>query len=481
MFVFPVAAEKVITLSSPENAPLRVTILDPTWKVGSWIWTTETHDQQLCRLWRKFEIPPNAVVIKARLRIAVDNSYQLFLDGNELGRGSFWRDLMEYDLTALSLKPGTHVIAVEAFNDFDAAGVLAGLQLELANGKMIEVASDSSWRIVPLNESGWEKKTQASGDWPPAKIIQPFGGGLWNKTPYLFKATQLQPPVVRFWQTGWFSVTLILFCVAALVICVQLLGKLALHAQSNQVIGRERARIARDLHDDLTSGLTQLVLLGEIARSELPAESPSSQQVSRVCEKARSLSRSLNEIIWVVNSQRDTVQDFASYICKYAETYLQSTAIRCRFDLAGEISNLSCDLGMRRNLFLAVKEALHNVVRHSEATEVTVRIHRQGVAILVVIEDDGKGFLPAEADRSRNGLSNLMKRAADAGGTCKINSQPGKGCRVEFMVPLARPVSGRFQHGFRIMRGKQSFTNKVQSPTSPAASASGNRSSNLVL
>jgi signal transduction histidine kinase len=102
--------------------------------------------------------------------------------------------------------------------------------------------------------------------------------------------------------------------------------------------------------------------------------------------------------------------------------------------------DLSCDMGVRRNLYLAVKEALNNAARHSEATELVLSIYRQGQNIVVVIEDNGEGFEPALADRERNGLSNMKQRAAEAGGACSIASQPGAGCRVEFVVPLTRPA-----------------------------------------
>jgi signal transduction histidine kinase len=158
--------------------------------------------------------------------------------------------------------------------------------------------------------------------------------------------------------------------------------------------------------------------------------------VDKLCEKARSLSRSMNEIIWGVNSQRDTLHAVASYICKYAETFLQTTSIRCRFDIEEEMSDLPCDMGMRRNLFLAVKEALNNAVQHSKATELVLSIHRQGQSVVVVMEDNGEGFDPALADQERNGLSSMRQRAAEAGGVCHVISQPGAGCRVEFVVPL---------------------------------------------
>ena len=156
---YPVSApaESGAVTAAASAAPV-MSPLNPKYDVGAWIWAAETHDQQLCRLWRAFEIPPAAKVVSARLRITADNSYSLFLDGRELGRGGDWKDLTEYDLTLL-LEPGLHTLAVEAFNTFQEAGVLAGLRVELADGRTIEIASDKSWKVVPNTESRWEKRT----------------------------------------------------------------------------------------------------------------------------------------------------------------------------------------------------------------------------------------------------------------------------------------------------------------------------------
>jgi hypothetical protein len=129
------------TIQSQANTNSNEIKLDSKYGVGAWIWAEETHDQQLCRFWRVFEIPAGAQVVDARLRIAVDDSYNLFLDGREIGRGSGWHQLTEYDITLL-LKPGLHTVAVEAFNTIKQAGVLAGLQIGLADGRTIEIASD---------------------------------------------------------------------------------------------------------------------------------------------------------------------------------------------------------------------------------------------------------------------------------------------------------------------------------------------------
>src|SRR5437660_2903486 len=84
--------------------------------VGSWIWDAQTFDQQTCRFWRAFEVPAGTAVKQARLRVTADNSFILWIDGRELGRGGEWRTLSEYDVRSV-LGPGTHVLAVEAFND----------------------------------------------------------------------------------------------------------------------------------------------------------------------------------------------------------------------------------------------------------------------------------------------------------------------------------------------------------------------------
>jgi signal transduction histidine kinase len=368
-----------------------------------------------------------------------DNTYRLFLDGREIGRGSDWRIMTEYDLTLL-LRPGTHVLGVLAFNDFFIAGVVLGLRVRLADGRVIEIGSDENWRVVPPDVgAGWVERARAPASWPDATVLGAYGTGYWGTKFKVERFPLLRPPSISFWRTGWFQLTLACLCVVFLGACLYLAGKLMMQTQSQQVVQRERARIARDLHDNLSAELTRLVLLGETTQSELPSESGIRQHLSQICERTRGLLRAMNETIWVVNSQRDTLRDFASYVCKYAETFLQSTPMRCRFDVEPDLPATPCDVGVRRNLFLAVKEALNNALRHSGASEVFVRIHREGPGVVVCIEDDGRGFDPASADRERNGLQNMIQRAAEAGGACSVTSIPGAGCRVQFKVPLAGP------------------------------------------
>ncbi|HEY4415499.1 MAG TPA: sensor histidine kinase [Verrucomicrobiae bacterium] len=411
--------------------------------VGWWIWASETGDLQTCRFWKSFVIPETASVRSAILRITADNSYRVFLDGQDLGHGADWTSLTAYDLSLLLKKSGQHVLAVEAANDFGPAGVILGLNIQLNNGELITVGSDESWRVVPNDERDWTTREYAYLSWPKAKIVGAAGASPWKVLSWdwgtlIYNAPKLQPLVMPFWQKLWFQVSIFSFLLISIAIGIYLTGRLILNSKEHSVIQRERARIARDLHDSLSAGLTQLVVYGESTKNDLRAYPEVQPDLDEICLKARSLLDSLKETIWIVNSQRDSLRDLIMHLCDYTEMFLKPTGIRCRFDLAADLPTLPCDVGIRRNLMLAVKEALCNVIKYSEAQELQLRIHWDDHKIVVRVEDDGKGFDPAKASKERDGLHNMEQRAKDAGGRCSVVSAPGAGCQVEISVPLRR-------------------------------------------
>ncbi len=335
------------------------------------------------------------------------------------------------------------MLAVEAENDFAAAGVILGLNIQLKNGQSIIVGSDASWRVVPDNERDWETKLNASPSWPKAKIVGaagviPWKVASWDWGTIVFNAPKLQQVVVPFWQQLWFEAILFSFLVISVAIGLYLAGRLVLNSKERSVIRRERARIARDLHDSLSAGLTQLVVCGESAKSDLRSPREIQPGLDEICLKARGLLDSLKETIWIVNSQRDSLRDLIMHLCDYTETFIKPTTIRCRFDVASDLPTLPCDVGIRRNLMLVVKEALCNAVKYSGASELHLRIHWDDHEIIVRVEDNGKGFDPTKVNKETNGLINMEQRAKDAGGRCQVVSRPNAGCQVEINVPLRR-------------------------------------------
>lgn len=431
------------------RAPVPATIAKPTADsekvsaelgIGRWIWTTNFTDKQTCRLWRAFTIPATNTVRKANLRLTADNLYRLYLDGREIGQGGNWKSLTDYDVTWL-LNPGTHLLAVEALNDGLEGGLILGLKIEYGEGgKMQQVLSDKSWYVVPNDARRWLRRKYPDPHWPHVQEVGVVGQSPWWLHPLNIVAPPpLRPEILYFWQTGWFLITVLTVAAIALALSVRLTAKLAVQTRAQKLLERERALIARDIHDDLGAGLTQLVLQGEVAQTEFPEGSAARVRLDQLSEKARAVSHSLEEVLWAVNSKRDTLRDFTSYLCRYAQSFLNSTPIRCRLDVQLEMPTSAFDLPVRRSLFLAVKEALNNAAKHSGATELFLRIYREDDRVAVVVEDNGRGFDPTLTSEG-NGLANMQQRLAEMGGECNFTTAPGAGCRVEFKMPLAHPL-----------------------------------------
>ncbi|BCX47341.1 hypothetical protein HAHE_12490 [Haloferula helveola] len=424
-----------------------VTSAKQAWEVGPWIWSPETYDKQTCRLWRSFVIPADAEVEHARIRISVDNGYRLMLDGREIGSGSDWRSVTEYEL-GRQLKPGRHVVAVEGFNDNREAGMQFGLRVDLSNGEDIEVLSDTDWRIAPATVNGWESIREAPPGWGHAIEVSsdlPRSDQWLKRVPTMLVKVNVAPPVdIRFWQYGWFQALLWCAVAFAVFLCLRLMARISLHTNAQELLNRERDRIARDIHDELGARLTELALEGEVIQTELPTDSLARPRLEALCEKARAVSGAMDEVVWMVNSRRDTLRDFANYACKQTQRFLEALELRCRLDVDGDLPDVPLDLPLRRSLLLGVKEAVNNAAKYSGASELFLRIHVRGPILSVVIEDDGKGFETESADPLRNGLRNMRERMEEVGGVCRIDSRPGEGCRVEFEVPIPKAgVRGR--------------------------------------
>jgi signal transduction histidine kinase len=182
--------------------------------------------------------------------------------------------------------------------------------------------------------------------------------------------------------------------------------------------------------------------------------------LDKICEEARGVLSTMDEILWAVNPKRDTFGDFASYVCDYTQAFLKPTPIHCLFDVAPAMSATVLDLPLRRALLMVIKETLNNAVKYSEAAELRLQISRQGQNLVVAVTDNGKGFDLTKTKQNRNGLANMAQRMREVAGTCAINSEPGRGCRTEFVVPLQQ---GRW-HLWRWLGGRDRFRRRTSGP-----------------
>jgi signal transduction histidine kinase len=197
----------------------------------------------------------------------------------------------------------------------------------------------------------------------------------------------------------------------------------------------ERSRIARDLHDDLGSSLTEIGVLASSAQ-RLPADTNNYPSLFRtIAGKARSLIAALDVIVWAVDPEDNSLQSVADYLSGFVREYLSRSDIACRFKVPVSFPEVMLNGQVRHDLLLAVKETLNNIVRHSEATEVGFGMSMGGGELEILITDNGKGFEAATV-RDGHGLKNLVARLETIGGIYSVESRVGAGTTVRVHLPL---------------------------------------------
>jgi signal transduction histidine kinase len=198
----------------------------------------------------------------------------------------------------------------------------------------------------------------------------------------------------------------------------------------------ERARIAKDIHDDVGSSLTFITLLGERCREDIAKPRELAIHTDKIVTYARGTVQALDEIVWAINPQNDTLDALVGYLNQYASQFFESTNVRCRLDVPETLSSLVLPAEVRHDLFLVVKEALNNVLKHAQASEVSVAITESAGVLEVAIEDNGRGFDAATSAGSGpgDGLNNMRKRMAKIGGGFFLASLLGQGTKLRLTV-----------------------------------------------
>lgn len=247
---------------------------------------------------------------------------------------------------------------------------------------------------------------------------------IWNTAP-----TKLEIVIkIPFWQSLWFRFLLLLLLlgIAYYFSTLYLDYKIRhekLKLEKEQAVDQERARISSDMHDDLGSGLSTIRLLSEIAKRKIQDPSQT-KEIERISESAGELVDKMSEIIWAMNSSNDSLENLIAYMRSFAAEFLEHAHISHQFYIPESIPNIKLSGGTRRNIYLAVKESLHNVVKHAHATEVVIEIKMQK-HMTILIKDNGKGFDMEKVRLFGNGLKNIQKRMQAVGGEADITSQNG--------------------------------------------------------
>jgi signal transduction histidine kinase len=186
--------------------------------------------------------------------------------------------------------------------------------------------------------------------------------------------------------------------------------------------------------------------LSDSARSDPGAPAQTESSLDRIAATARDLTRAMDEIVWAVNPKHDQLNSLVNYLGKFAQDFLSAGDIAYRLEVPPQLPPWPLGSQVRHNLFLAFKEALHNVVKHAAAKEVRVVLKVEAGSFLLAVVDNGRGFLPGAPDAAANptslrleggnGLANMKTRLEEIGGQCSVQSEPGAGTSVTFAVPV---------------------------------------------
>jgi signal transduction histidine kinase len=205
-----------------------------------------------------------------------------------------------------------------------------------------------------------------------------------------------------------------------------------------RALEQERLRIAQDIHDDLGARVTQISLLSAVAQGDSSLPEKARADFDRISRMTRELVSALYETVWAVNPENDNLDELGNYLCQMVNQLCVQARLRCRLNVVDLPRDIQVSSQTRHNVAMAVKEAVHNIIKHAKAEEITLRVSLAGRRLTVSVQDDGRGFDPS-THAAGSGLKNMQRRLADLGGACTIQSQVARGTTVEMSLLIQSP------------------------------------------
>ncbi|PWU04620.1 MAG: hypothetical protein C5B52_01280 [Bacteroidetes bacterium] len=297
---------------------------------------------------------------------------------------------------------------------------------------LLEGSSNQNWS-EPSNNSNFNFINLLPGNYKLiVKAIYPAGR---YPDQFLNFKFVVHPP---WWQTWWFRALAVIAIISLVFFLVRsfFTRKLELqriNLEQQKAIEKERTRIATDMHDDLGAGLSRIKFLSESMKLRKTDDSTLKQELEKITNYSVEMVEKMGEIVWALNEKNDTIADLIAFTRSYATDYLSNNGVECVVHAPDELPQKYIDGEKRRNIFLAVKECLHNVVKHASATKVDFRIYINN-HLEMEIQDNGKGIDLTQKRRFSNGIDNIKSRMASLHGNASFENH--NGTRVLLTIPL---------------------------------------------
>lgn len=266
------------------------------------------------------------------------------------------------------------------------------------------------------------------------KIKASSGSGVWDNKIYSVSIV-INPP---FWQTWWFTILVIIVALTVILgfaryMYQSKLKQKILELEKHRALDKERQRISREMHDDIGAGLSQIVLMSESAK--MKSKNSDTKELYHIADTSRMLVSSMSEIIWTLNPENKTLEQFISYLRENLNKQLEYSGIQYAVELPEEGGEILLRNEQMRNLLMIIKETVNNAVKHSRAKTMVTKITYDTEKLHIEIKDDGVGFDP-HVKYTGNGLRNIRQRVAEIEGEIKIESDEGRGCRILYTFPM---------------------------------------------
>jgi signal transduction histidine kinase/ligand-binding sensor domain-containing protein len=235
-----------------------------------------------------------------------------------------------------------------------------------------------------------------------------------------------------FYASWWFRSIVFVLGLAAIYGVVQYVLKRRFNAQMelmerDRILLTERNRISADLHDELGAEVSNIVILSRIAQAKIKNHDSPMASIDKIDRAANDMINKMNGIIWSLNPANDDLVSLVEYLKRYGQDYFELHAYEGGMQVQGHVRNAIVKGIVRRNIFLIMKEALQNVHKHANATQVDVKLIIESSLLTIEVKDNGRGFDPHNISRGRLGLLSLKRRAKDILGEITITSELDKG------------------------------------------------------
>lgn len=326
--------------------------------------------------------------------------------------------------TSLSHRENNLFFTVAAPSFFDERSINYSYLLEGSNNhNWSRPSNNSAFNFINLSPGHYTLKVRA--DFPEAMYPS-------QTINYSFT---IEPP---WWRTWWFIIVFSVFIIGLLITTIRFyynrkLERQKVFLEKQQAVEKERTRIATDMHDDLGAGLSRIKFLSETIGIKKQKQLPFEEDISKIREYSHEMIDKMGEIVWALNEKNDSLNDLLSYTRAYTAEYLSQNGIHCTIDEPEQLPASFVSGEFRRNIFLTVKEALHNIVKHSQADAVCIQI-KKDKNLTIAIKDNGVGFDEKNIRQFSNGIHNMKKRMNDIKGILEITHQTGT--TVKLVAPL---------------------------------------------